>query len=132
MCFRRVGCCCSFSCCVCPLLLGVSCSFVCSRSGIGVGNNGLEWSSVGEVAIGLEELECCTKRAVVVPGLGVDSLMSCCCASASVEVAWSAIDGLTSGSGSAKAGSCCVGCFGAHGVPCCWFRTCGSEVVRHT
>ena len=33
-------------------------------------------------------------RAVVVPVLGVDSLMSCCCVSASVEVAWSAIDGL--------------------------------------
>ena len=79
-----------------------------------------------EVAIGLEELECCTKRAVVVPGLGVDSLMSCCCASASVEVAWSAIDGLYSGIGSANAGSCCVGCFGAHGVPCCWFSSCSS------
>ena len=60
------------------------------RGLVGVGSIGLGWSAVDEVAIGLEELECCTKRAVVVPGLGVDSLMSCCCASASVEVAWSA------------------------------------------
>ena len=44
----------------------------------GVGSIGLERSAVDEVAIGLEELECCTNRAVVVPGLGVDSLKSCC------------------------------------------------------
>ena len=44
--------------------------------------------------------------------IGVDSLMSCCCASASVE----AIDGLISGSGGANVGSRCVGCFGAHGA----------------
>ena len=116
---------------VASVAASVRCCLVCRvassvRGLVGVGNNGLEWSAVDEVAIGLEELECCTKRAVVVPGLGVDSLISCCCASASVEVAWSAIDGLTSGSGSAKAGSCCVGCFGAHGVPCCWFSSCSS------
>ena len=54
----------------------------------------LVWSDLQWTKLPLDSKKCCTNRAVVVPGLGVDSLMSCCCASASVEVAWSAIDGV--------------------------------------
>ena len=55
----------------------MSCRLISSWSYIGVGSIGLEWSAVDEVAIGLEEPECCTNRAVVVPGLGAASLKSC-------------------------------------------------------
>ena len=75
---------------VASVAVSVRCCLVClvdssGRGLVGIGNIGLEWSEVDEVAIGREELVCCTSRAVVVPGLGVASLKSCCCASASVD-----------------------------------------------
>ena len=78
---------------VASVAVSVRCCLVClvdssGRDLIGIGNSGLEWFDVDEVAIGLEELVCCTSRAVVgtVPGFGVASLKSCCCASGSVDV----------------------------------------------
>ena len=66
---------------VASIAVSVRCCLVClvdssGRGLIGVGI-GLEWSAVDEVTTGHEEPECCTNRAVVVPGLGVASLKSC-------------------------------------------------------
>ena len=76
---------------VASVAVSVRCCLVClvdssGRDLVGIGSTGPEWSEVDEVASGLEELVCGTSRAVVVPGLGVASLKSCCCASASVDL----------------------------------------------